>query len=238
MSTQPQSISQNSNLPITQMLNRESIASLGFDVSEVLTGVYQINNFVSPEELATLVNEATSYEEEDWNQYLAEMKKNAREKFGRDDIKNLVEEGLLEVTDNFADKIVFIKNTELMNKITNRAATIFDLVGGLDVTGFTTFQRLYEGTDLKQHFDQYSDKLVQYAAVLYLNDDYTAGEIFFPNFSRELKPAAGSLLIFPGTTEYEHGVRTVGPGPVRYVIPVFIKQKHPDGPMAGWANFG
>jgi hypothetical protein len=220
------------------MLNRELIASLGFDVDEVITGVYQITNFVSPEELSALKTEAESRPEDDWNQYLNEMKKNAYAKFGHDDLKKLVEEGLLEVTDNFSDKIVFIQNTELMQQITNRASTIFDLVGDLDVTGFTTFQRLYEGTDLKQHFDQYSDKLVEYAAVLYLNDDYTAGEIFFPNFSRELKPAAGSLLIFPGTPKYEHGVRTVGAGPVRYVIPVFIKSRHPDGAMAGWANFG
>jgi hypothetical protein len=30
--------------------------------------------------------------------------------------------------------------------------------------------------------------------------------------------------MFPGTDEYNHGVKHVGKGPIRYVMPAFIKE--------------
>ena len=166
------------------------------------------------------------------------MIESSREKFGRTDIEALVEEGLLEVTWDFADKNVGVNNINLKNALDYRTTKIFNLMGDFKVTGFLVYQRLYEGSQLKAHFDQYSDKLVEWAAVLYLNDDYTGGELFFPKFDYSFKPAAGSLVLFPGTEEYEHGVHPVTAGPTRYVIPTFIKRIHPDGDMAGRADFG
>jgi hypothetical protein len=32
------------------------------------------------------------------------------------------------------------------------------------------------------------------------------------------------MLFFPGNEEYEHGVRHVGEGPIRYVLVGFIKE--------------
>jgi hypothetical protein len=34
-----------------------------------------------------------------------------------------------------------------------------------------------------------------------------------------------TLLVFPGNEEFQHGVRHVGEGPIRYVIVGFIKVK-------------
>jgi hypothetical protein len=220
------------------MITLEFLKDLGHDATEICDGVYQISNFVSEQELQELYSEVASYSEDDWRvRYLAEMRSNSLRKFGRDDIDNLVREGLLEITQSWEDKNVAVQNEELKEILHARATEIFD-AENLEVSGFLVYQRLYEGTQLVAHFDQYSDKLVQYAAVLYLNDDYAAGEIFFPKLDLKLKPPPGALLIFPGTKKYEHGVHPVEAGPVRYVIPDFIKEKHPDGDMAGWANFG
>ena len=41
----------------------------------------------------------------------------------------------------------------------------------------------------------------------------------------KIKPEPGSMLIFPGTQEFEHGVHPVLPGPIRYVIVGFVKIK-------------
>lgn len=222
------------------MLNLEGIQNLGWNVEEVLPQVFMIYDFIDQADVAALMNEAQSYTEEDWNfRYLNEMRVHALAKFGRDDIENLKAEGLLEITENWADKNMSVNNPELLESLYEKAQPIFDLEGGIDVTGFLVFQRLYEGTQLKAHFDQYSDKLVQWAAVLYINDDYTEGELFFPKFDNfSLRPPPGALVIFPGTEQYEHGVHPVGPGPVRYVLPAFIKTHHPDGAMAGWGDFG
>lgn len=220
-------------------LELSDIASLGFDVEEIHPGIFAVRNFLTDDETQQVLTEAQSYTEEDWRfRYLSEMRRSCLEKFGRDDIEALVEEGLLEVTWNFADKNVELGDDIFREKIQIRAQEIFDKVGGVQLNGFLVIQRQYEGADLKAHYDQYSDKLVEYAAIIYINDDYTGGELFFSKLDLRIKPEPGTLVIFPGTEEYEHGVHPVGPGPIRYNIPAFVKRNHPDGHMAGWASFG
>jgi hypothetical protein len=85
---------------------------------------------------------------------------------------------------------------------------------------------MQEGVELKSHTDQHTDPSIRYASILYLNDNYKDGELFFKNLDIELKPKPGSLLIFPGTPQYEHGVRHVGAGPIRYVLVGFVKVKN------------
>lgn len=221
------------------MLKLDYIHSLGYAAEELAPRIFLIAYFATPDEIATLHEEVNNAAEEDWShRYLGETRKHALAKFGRDDIENLVKEGLLEITDHFADKTLRISDDQLRLTLQSRATEIFQQAGDLEFTGFMSHQRLYAGSALTAHFDQYSDKLVQYAAVLYINDDYVDGEIFFPRQGLKLRPKPGSLLIFPGTEDYVHGVHPVGEGPVRYVIPAFIKTRHPDGSMAGWADFG
>jgi hypothetical protein len=222
------------------IVTAESIRALGYEVTEIAPRVFQIPNFATPEQTSILFNEAASYPEEAWKgYYMEEMKRNCLKKFGRDDLDNLVAEGLLEVTQSWEDKNISIASKEVADDLGYRSKLIFNTTGELGATGFMIFQRLYEGSQLISHYDQYSDKLVEYATVLYLNDDYVDGELFFPRLGLDnIRPKPGDLLIFPGTSEYEHGVHPVGAGPIRYVIPTFIKRRHPDGPMAGWADFG
>jgi hypothetical protein len=220
-------------------LELSDIQSLGFDVEEIYPRIFKVRNFLAADEINKVLTEAQSYTEEQWQfRYMQEMRRSCLEKFGRDDIEALVDEGLLEVTWNFADKNVGYHDEIFGEKIRIRAQEIFDTVGGIQLNGFLVIHRLYEGADLKSHYDQYSDKLIEYAAILYMNDDYTGGELFFPKLDLQIRPEPGTLMIFPGTEEYEHGVHPVGPGPVRYNFPTFAKRNHPDGDMAGWASFG
>lgn len=222
-----------------KQLELADIQSLGYDVDEIHPRIFAVKDFLTNEETAAIFNEVVTYTEEDWrHRYLEEMRRSCLEKFGRDDIEALVEEGLLEVTWNFADKNTEFKNEELREKLRERSQEIFDKVGLIRVNGFLVVHRQYDGTNLKAHFDQYSDKLIEYAGVLYINDDYCGGELFFTKFGLKLKPAPGTLMIFPGTEEFEHGVEYVTEGPVRYNLPTFIKRDDPKGSMAGWAQFG
>ena len=56
----------------------------------------------------------------------------------------------------------------------------------------------------------------KWASVIYLNDDYEGGEIYFPDIGLSHKPAAGTLLCFEGSLR--HGVRAVTRG-LRYTSP-------------------
>lgn len=53
--------------------------------------------------------------------------------------------------------------------------------------------------------------------LLYLDDEYQGGEITFPNFDFQIRPRAGTLLMFPSDCRYLHGVMPVTEG-IRHTI--------------------
>ena len=65
------------------------------------------------------------------------------------------------------------------------------------------------------HFD-----INKYAAIIYLNNSYSGGEISFLDHQLEIRPEPGSLLIFPGGKENIHGVKEITSGD-RYSIVSF-----------------
>jgi predicted 2-oxoglutarate/Fe(II)-dependent dioxygenase YbiX len=66
-----------------------------------------------------------------------------------------------------------------------------------------------KGFYLVPHIDTLSSEINHIASVYYINDDYTGGEIYFPDHGLEIKPKPNSLIIFPGNENYLHGVREI-----------------------------
>lgn len=60
-----------------------------------------------------------------------------------------------------------------------------------------------------------------YSALVYLNSNYTGGQIFFPNQNLMPETKPGTLIQFKGTAEYLHGVTEVTDGE-RYTIVMFL----------------
>jgi hypothetical protein len=60
----------------------------------------------------------------------------------------------------------------------------------------------------------------KYASILYLNRDYSGGEIYFPQHKINIAPGTGSLLVFEGSHEYLHGVKEITAGD-RFTILAF-----------------
>jgi hypothetical protein len=60
------------------------------------------------------------------------------------------------------------------------------------------------------------------AALFYLNNEYTGGEIYFPIQDVLLKMNAGDAVFFPGDKEYKHEVREVKTG-LRFTCVCFWK---------------
>jgi hypothetical protein len=65
---------------------------------------------------------------------------------------------------------------------------------------------------LKQHIDTESSESNHIASVYYINDDYTGGEINFPNYKLKIKPKPNSLIVFPGNENYLHEVVEITSG--------------------------
>jgi hypothetical protein len=77
------------------------------------------------------------------------------------------------------------------------------------------------GQGLLEHYDGQHETTCKYGVVVYLNDDYTGGEIYYPNRQKEYKPIQNSVVIHSADKEYTHGVRTVKEG-TRYFVTFFI----------------
>jgi hypothetical protein len=56
---------------------------------------------------------------------------------------------------------------------------------------------------------------------VYLNDDYTGGDIHFTGHNVTISPSAGSLLLFPATSMYPHEVKEITLGN-RYTFTLFL----------------
>ena len=205
---------------------KKELISNGYSFTEITPELFSVENFLSKEQLNILWAIIKNASQEDWEiAYYESIKNFCIRKFGRNDIDNLVKEGKFEITQNWKDKNLSISGNTVyadVHKKINLMVTKSD--SSLNLDGLGTIQRMQEGVELTSHTDQHTDPSVQYATIIYINDDYADGELFFPNLDIEIKPKAGTLLFFPGNAEYEHGVRRVGEGPVRYVLVGFIKE--------------
>lgn len=208
-------------------LSKDYISSLGYLVEELSDQIFLIKNFLLDSEIKELNEIISNASEEEWSKYyLSSAMRLAKLKFGRDDIENLISEGLFEVTDNWIDKNLSISQVELTNYLNFRIQKIFNYDPEIIFNGCDRIQRQYEGVPLIEHVDNFTDPSLVFATVLYINDDYKDGEIFFSNKNIMLKPPAKSLLIFPTSEEWKHGVRPPGSGKSRYVIPSFVGIKN------------
>jgi hypothetical protein len=201
----------------------------GYDIEILHDQILSVKNFLEKKELEEVLDIINKTPNEDWSiEYTRNLTRFCMEKFGRDDVENLVAEGKFEITQGWQDKNLEIGKEQISKTLQKRLQNLISLSNDdLELTGFGTLQRMYEGVELKSHTDQHTDPSIKYAAILYLNDDYEDGTLFFKNKQNsDLKPTSGTLLLFPGNEEYEHGVRHVGKGPVRYVTVGFIKIKN------------
>lgn len=208
-----------------EFLEKEFIDA-GYETEVIHGKILVVKNFLKEGELDTILKIIDTTPDADWSiEYQKNLARFCMEKFGRDDVDNLVAEGKFEITKGWDDKNLNITHEQISPTLQKRLGDLLHLAdSSLELAGFGTLQRMQEGVELKAHTDQHTDPSIKYAAILYINDDYEAGTLFFKNKENsDLRPEPGTLLIFPGNEEYEHGVRHVGKGPIRYVTVGFIK---------------
>lgn len=74
-------------------------------------------------------------------------------------------------------------------------------------------------TTIQDHLSKWSGHL---SAVIYLNDNYDGGELYFKDHGVSIKPEAGDFITFPGNRHYQHGVKEVS-GAVRYTLSTWVR---------------
>lgn len=201
----------------------QHIRSLGYDATEVYQNIILVENFLDEEDTKPLWSIINNAKQEDWEEdYRNSQIELARRKYGRTDIDNLILEGVMEYTYGWSDKAIAIPQ-EYTKNLNSRIAKLFEFNRDLWYGDIDTIQRQYKGSELAAHIDSDGDPDILYAVVCYLNDDYSDGELFFPNIGLEIKPPKNSIIIFPDGEQYKHGVRPPGDGPLRYALPTFVR---------------
>lgn len=81
--------------------------------------------------------------------------------------------------------------------------------------------KYFVGGQMGKHTDTYDDdKTKTISVVLYLNDNYSGGEIEFEDQNILIKPTAGSIVVFPSSKPYFHASKPVISGE-KYIVPGF-----------------
>jgi hypothetical protein len=83
-----------------------------------------------------------------------------------------------------------------------------------------TISKYNEGAELGPHTDYYMNSSYL-SAVLYLNDNYEGGELYFPDQDVRIKPSAGSIVVFPSTDPFSHQSEKIISGE-KYISSVFL----------------
>lgn len=102
---------------------------------------------------------------------------------------------------------------------------------GVGIRFFESFNYVkYDGpgTRFKIHADHGPSYIATTSAVMYVNDDYEGGEIYFPRFDLRLKPEAGDIVVFPSTYVYEHASEDIVNG-TKYSVVVMTDYNDRNG---------
>lgn len=73
------------------------------------------------------------------------------------------------------------------------------------------------GQKFTNHIDDHEKFHRRVSTVYYANEDYSGGEINFPNFNVSYKAKANEMIVFPSTYIYNHSVSPITDG-VRYAV--------------------
>ena len=85
-------------------------------------------------------------------------------------------------------------------------AKLYDIEDEPEIAKDFVLNKYAEGQEMGQHTDWNEDqKTLEYSFVIYLNDNYEGGEIYFGGQDIKLKPKAGSIILFPSKEPYLHG---------------------------------
>lgn len=119
---------------------------------------------------------------------------------------------------NFS-KYLAVENFEIFNSLTNKVQNILKN-SNLTTSGFHTIHKFEINDMIPEHVD-YGDHYdnMLYGGVIYLNDDFDGGELYYTELDVTIKPVAMAMALHPA--DAPHMVKPMNNG-IRYSLPFFI----------------
>lgn len=169
-------------------------------VTNYLDKVYAVENFLSEEECDEIVHLCESVPDGDW------LNDNP--------------------TEFWRDKVFRYLPQELIDNLNSKVISMFENYSNFIRIG--SIARVRDGQDgIHGHIDVYGgdvNNVVDFGIVLYPNDDYDGGELFYKDINLKIKPIGGSVVVHRGSTFHE--ALPVRNG-TRYMITCFIYNTDP-----------
>jgi hypothetical protein len=171
-------------------------------------------NFITDDEQNILLKYAKEAEESQWAKVKyknEELLKKSPDKYKK----------YLKYVEDWDKTTLYIdsNNHNIVENIKNRSQKIIgsDLLITDDIY---RIKRLTNQRSISPHFDDSLNFSLVLGIVIYLNNDFDGGEIYYPNQNISYKPISKSMIIHPATEEYTHGVNEVV-GNTRYSLAFF-----------------
>jgi len=170
-------------------------------INKLYDDLYEIENFLSDEEFEEVCKIIKNTSEQDWYSEESRIKHQTPDfwfgkslHFEEDNIFNIVNDKMRNLLESYS---MYPKNMHL--------------------------QRYKKGDFIKYHADQWKPDLgyyIGYGFCLYFNDEYSGGELKYPDLNIKVKPKANSLYIHGG--HIVHGSLPVLDDKIRYFSTVFV----------------
>lgn len=168
-------------------------------VNFINDGIYEITDFVNKKDRESIMLFANSFTEEEWNQS----------------------------DPNYTTEFWIGKERQVGHKVLydayDRIQKIFKSFHS--ITGLSSVCRHNHGQHMEEHFDNFfhdSDIQIAYGIVIYWNDNYQGGEIYYPDLNIIIKPKAGSLIMHKG--DILHRTLPVTSNNTRYFSTCFVQK--------------
>lgn len=223
-------------------LNKNWIEKNGLILHDYKNGVWLLENFLTPEVTKRLQEKLFNLSETEWRKGFIEtamIKHNNKNKEKvplqtyEDIVHAIATKEIHNLNDFFRgyqdsyDRTFIWDNYKDQLWLENRWKNIFisnQKDKQIEIDRPSSFERKKTGTKLDPHKDNDQDGSLLYATILYINENFTGGELYFEELDFSIKPKSGSLCIFDGFKNLTHEVLMVTEGS-RYSLPAFVWDK-------------
>lgn len=191
---------------------------------EIYPEIFEYENFLNAEQCSYIYNICMNATQEEWDKTHEIEMSNIAEQNGYTtaEQKKYYFENIYKKNNYWAGRLLKINDKNISKHISNSIDKIYP--NSIYRTNDPSYvQRQYIGGEpLGIHHDQqHTDKFIK-AFVVYINDNYEGGELFFPDLDVEIKPKSGSMITFPADSNYMHGTKIVSSGSDRFVMAFFL----------------
>jgi hypothetical protein len=106
----------------------------------------------------------------------------------------------------------------------------------MDFMEAINYVRYQEGQHFNVHADHGFSYVCTVSSVMYLNDDYDGGELWFPYLDVMFKPKYGDIVLFPSTYIYAHASKPVTRGTKYAAVTMFDYNDRFHGQWQGYGK--